>query len=485
MDKKNPITGCRADTLFGYWMMAPERLDSFLEMAWRIAIDADQLKTFSERSQQLREQEAEKPFQIDNRGVAHLSVAGPITKYATSFQSLFGGTSLVQLREKLHMIRQQAGKQVQAVFMTFDSPGGSSSYVPELAAEIRKLGQIIPVFGHAPDQSCSASLFLCSQCTRFTNGVGAAVGSLGTIAKLYDTSERDKTSGVKPVVIATSPIKMIGATGEITEEHKAEIKRYVDSINQVFVDHVKQGRGLTDEQLTEVRSARAYVGQDAVKWGLSDGVCTEEEAYDALQETLSTGKVIRGTGSVVDFKPATLAGAKPRQGARVMLSTKQLEQARTIPGAEQITQESADVTLLQIALQQQQDLKIYESQQTEGPVDVKLATKYATLAQKQVDTLGKDGKLVPEQVKHIKDLCMTDGKPNVAFVVPDSTGPSQFDRLIQTFELNKPNGVVTPVTGAQPAQRQEPGAEDQPKKPDPKRIAALRQQAGFSATVAN
>jgi ClpP class serine protease len=477
-DKKHPITGCRADQLFGDWLIEGSRLDTLVEVAWKIVADPTSLRHQAEKSQQMREEEAAKPPYIVKDGIALLQISGPMTKHPTSFQELFGGTSSLVTQQKLAMIRKEYTQgSVRGLLIEFDSGGGTAAGTPELAAAIRKTAAIMPVLGHAQDVSASASLWCMSQCSYVTAGSGAQVGSLGTMCQLLDTTgtEREKYSG-KPIVITSSPLKGIGY-GPLTDAQKEELQRSVNVANEVFKSEVKTGRGMTDDQIKEAATARVYCGAEAIPIGLVDAMCsTTDEAYEKLQEIMRSGTVTRSTGLVQKFKPASTAVSPPR--SRVMLTAEQLTQARSLPGAENLTAENADSTLLSIATKQRTDITDLQSK-IPAPVDQNVAKGHARVLHREVDLLAKQGNILPEQAKSLKDLFMKEDKPNVSLVMPNTDGVSMANSVLSVLETNKPNGIVGERTSGQPVQKQEPGDDPTKKAISVARQNELRAKAGL------
>src|SRR5947209_1969887 len=107
---KSP-TGCRPAQLFGLWSMEPERFKKLYAQAMRVDLvalgavrkarkaDAPDAPLPSQRpdiedseDEYDLDDEMDQPYTISN-GIAQIAVTGPMSKYETSFQGMFGGTS--------------------------------------------------------------------------------------------------------------------------------------------------------------------------------------------------------------------------------------------------------------------------------------------------------------------------------------------------------------------------------------------------------
>lgn len=344
--RKHPITGCRMDTIFGEWLIDKDTLESYRDSGWAI-LEMGELKNTQARSQDIADAAEEKPFTIQD-GMARIAINGPTTKLDTSMSALFGGTSTMRVRKALSQVRQlKTEGKVNSVFLEIDSPGGTVEGTSELAAAIRKTSMVMPVYVHAEDTACSAALWISTQGTRFTCGNTSMVGSLGVRTTLTDASKMGEGSSVKPVVVDTGPYKSIGAPGHpITEQQMAEMRRHVDQLFSVFKGEVQSARRMSADQIKEAATARVFIGQDAVRVGLCDAVCTTDEALTyAKQHANDPQPVPRDPGQGKNNPVA------PR--SRAMYSETDMASLRKLAGSGMvITAENADQAALQLAVAQ-------------------------------------------------------------------------------------------------------------------------------------
>jgi hypothetical protein len=92
----------------------------------------------------------------------------------------------------------------------------------------------------------------------------AAVGSIGTVARVYTGKEKDVTE----IVSSQSPKKRPDAT---TDAGREQIQEYVDALAEVFVNAVATYRGVSAETvLSDYGQGGILVGERAVKAGMAD-----------------------------------------------------------------------------------------------------------------------------------------------------------------------------------------------------------------------
>lgn len=460
------VTGCRFDTLLGDWIIVQSLLESYVNSGWTI-VEKGELAAFQAKSAAINDQAEEKPYTISN-GIARLGISGPMTKLDTSFSSLFGGTSTFRVRKSLLELRSLFDKgEIKGVFIELDTPGGTVDGTAELVAAIKKTAAVMPVHMHASDMACSAGLWVGTQGTRFTCGSTASVGSLGVKYSLVDSSGIASSSGRKPVVIATGEYKVIGTEGlPVTEVHKAEILRIAHGINDVFKADVASSRKLSPSQIKEVATARVFIGQDAVRVGLCDAVCTCDEAYNMM---LTPAPVGRDPGT--KEKPPVA----PKRSAVMAFTPEELNRVRLLPGASAVTETNAESTVLTVAetavrdaaqlrtkTNEQADLIGTLRANTPKIPDQEILRERLSVATERLQIRVEKGVITSAQQALVMNF-LTDGKNqdgspvvNASAFEKGADGKYAYEKVFAVLD-ESPNGLMKEVSKDQPAPRTEPG----------------------------
>ena len=214
------------------------------------------------------------------RQVAVVRLAGTLMK-ATS--SMDASTSTVQARRDLR--KAAADPEVSAILLAIDSPGGTVAGTADLGADVRAAAKQKPVWAFCDDLCASAAYWVASQADRvYANAGTALVGSIGTVAVVYDLSAAAEKEGVKTLVFNTGPIKGAGTPGTVVnEEHRAYFQGLVNDAQQSFDAAVRKGRGLTEKQLADARTGGVFPAAEALRMGLIDGI----KSYDAVVTELA------------------------------------------------------------------------------------------------------------------------------------------------------------------------------------------------------
>jgi len=256
----------RLSDYVGVWAVEPAAGSALLDLARR----ADLAAHVAAAAPPLLKAALEyTPVKANGQTVAVVTLTGTLMK---SVGSMSGGTSTVAARRA---VRQAANDpEVAAILLAIDSPGGSVAGTADLAADVKAAGKKKPVWAQIEDLGASAAYWVASQADKvFANTATALVGSIGTLAVVYDLSGAADQAGVKTLVFGTGPLKGAGAPGApVTEDQQAYFRGLVDDAQRSFDAAVRSGRGLTDRQLEAVKTGGVFGAADALDRKLVDGV---------------------------------------------------------------------------------------------------------------------------------------------------------------------------------------------------------------------
>ncbi len=218
-------------------------------------------------------------------GVAVIPVEGVLAKRMNMMHAISGGASTQLIEQDIR--EAAASKEISAIVLSVDSPGGTVDGTQELANVIANVNQIKPVVAFGSGVVGSAAYWLASAAGRvFISGDTTAVGSIGVVATHIDHSKQDHDAGLVVTEITAGKFKRIASSNKpLTEEGRATIQAQVDHLYSVFVRHVANNRGVTvDEALSRMADGRLFLGQAAIDVGLVDGVSTLDDLIERLRD---------------------------------------------------------------------------------------------------------------------------------------------------------------------------------------------------------
>ena len=261
------------------WAKSAQEVLSRLDLTQWAALDAE---SAMRRVRANDGDEDDRPYERTEGGTAILSMAGPLTKKATSAQSLFGGTSTIETQRALREAVKDP--EVKRIALHIDSPGGQVSGTADLADAVAKANKSKPVMAYISDMGASAAYWIASQASAIYANTTAMVGSIGVFTVINDMSQAAAEQGVKVHVVRAGKFKGSATPGtEVTESQLAEFQREIDAIAKVFIGAVAKGRGISQDAAASLADGRVHIGASAKKMGLIDGVMGFEDAVKALE----------------------------------------------------------------------------------------------------------------------------------------------------------------------------------------------------------
>lgn len=211
-------------------------------------------------------------------GVAVIALHGVLMKHYSSMQE---STSTVVARR---LVRGAvASRDVGAILLHIDSPGGTVAGMQELAGDIAAASQAKPMIAFCENLCASAAYWAASQAGKIVASPIALVGSIGTYGVIQDFSAAATLKGIKVHVVKAGAHKGAGVPGtEITAEQLAEHQRIVNELNGFFVRGVAAGRGIPLARAEELADGRVHIAAEAQRLGLIDGVQSLDATFTKL-----------------------------------------------------------------------------------------------------------------------------------------------------------------------------------------------------------
>jgi signal peptide peptidase SppA len=223
--------------------------------------------------------------------IAVIPIYGMITQHANSM-----GTSTDEIGAQLNAAI--ASKQVDAILLDVDSPGGAVAGVPELAQRILAAREQKPIFAFANGLMASAAYWLSAMADQIIAMPSSFVGSIGVVYVHEDHSQELAQQGVRITTISAGKYKTEGARFmPLSADAEAQIQANVDRVYRWFVKAVATGRGDTQANvLSGYGEGRALMGEDALAAKLVDRIGTFEETVGRLATRVQRAKA-RGMGA--------------------------------------------------------------------------------------------------------------------------------------------------------------------------------------------
>src|SRR5215471_10928356 len=208
---------------------------------------------------------------------------------------------ITENRDQLKLLKQLAeNKQVAAVILFINSPGGTTTGGEALFTAIRELAQSKPVVGQMGTVAASAA-YIAGLGTDYIVARGNTVtGSVGVIFQWPDVSQLMDKLGVKINEIKSGPLKANPSPFQpVDEAGKAAAEQMVAESQRWFVGLVASRRGIDTARVAGLEQGRVFSGREALDYKLVDQIGGEAEVVKWLEEKRNIPKGLK----VQDWKP--------------------------------------------------------------------------------------------------------------------------------------------------------------------------------------
>ncbi len=238
---------------------------------------------------------ANRAYVVDGVGV--LPITGPIFPRANLLTEVSGATSLTMLQNDHRLLL--ASKDVRAIMLLLDSPGGAVSGVADFASRVALGAARKETRAFVMGSAASAAYWIASSASHISVDRTAVLGSIGVVAAVPKQVEPDESGELWiEVVSSNAPNKRPDPQ---SEDGLSVIRGSLNAIEGIFVGDVAKGRKVpTSKVRSEFGQGGVLIGADAVKSGMADKVESKSTAMNALRMSarLGGGQRVAARGSL-------------------------------------------------------------------------------------------------------------------------------------------------------------------------------------------
>ena len=197
-----------------------------------------------------------------------------------------GGDSLARQVRELRL-----DKNVKAVVLRVNSPGGSALASDIIQREVRLLHKEKPVIISMGDVAASGGYWISTYSNKIFAESNTITGSIGVIGINYNYQKLANNNGITWDVVKTS--KLADSTTIArprTPQELAISQQMVNDIYDDFLNKVSESRKLPKQKVAEIAQGRVWSGTDAKKIGLVDDIGGLNDAIASAAQTAKLGK---------------------------------------------------------------------------------------------------------------------------------------------------------------------------------------------------
>ena len=209
----------------------------------------------------------------------------------------------------------RADKDVKAVVLRVNSPGGSVMASEKIKAELDLLRENVPVIASYGDYAASGGYWISANSDYIFSNATTLTGSIGVFSMIPDIGGvvKDKLHVTITPVKSNEHADMMGMMRALTPKETAYMQASVENIYNKFTSLVAEGRDMTVEDVDAIAQGRVWAGADAIEIGLVDRIGTIEDAIEYAAMS------IEGVTSVNDVQ--VVGYPKPKTTLETLLET--------------------------------------------------------------------------------------------------------------------------------------------------------------------
>ncbi|AOW09216.1 signal peptide peptidase SppA [Flavobacterium gilvum] len=179
-------------------------------------------------------------------------------------------------------------KDIKAVVLRVDSPGGSALTSELIWREIELTKKVKPVVVSMGNYAASGGYYISCNANTIFAEKNTITGSIGVFGILPNFNQLSTKIGINTEQVMTNENAKYSPFVPLNEKFKAVTLEGVERVYKTFVSHVAEGRKMTFAQIDSIAQGRVWTGIEAKRIGLVDKI---GNLNDALNEAASLAKI--------------------------------------------------------------------------------------------------------------------------------------------------------------------------------------------------
>lgn len=205
------------------------------------------------------------------KSIALIPLRGVLSANGPRYMS---GTGMTGFRAMIDAAA--ANKDVGAIVIPTDSPGGTVAGTPETAAAVKAAAAIKPVVAFVDGMNASAAYWITSQASQIWATPSADLGSIGVMGQHMEASKALDEAGLKATIVRSkrAPYKNEANFFEpLSEEAQADLQSRADGYEDDMLAAIAAGRKITaDDVAARFGQGRMKTAPTAQTAGMVDKV---------------------------------------------------------------------------------------------------------------------------------------------------------------------------------------------------------------------
>jgi protease-4 len=165
-------------------------------------------------------------------------------------------------------------KQIQAIIIRVNSPGGAVGPTQEIYEEIQRIDKKKPVYASFGGIAASGGYYIGAATRKIWASAGTLTGSIGVIMEFMDMSKLYEFAKVSPQTVKAGRYKDAGNPARsLTEEEKGMMNKLIAGVHEQFInDILKKRKDRIKGDIHELAQGQIFSGELAKEYGLIDEI---------------------------------------------------------------------------------------------------------------------------------------------------------------------------------------------------------------------
>ncbi|MFY8161955.1 MAG: S49 family peptidase, partial [Candidatus Kapaibacteriota bacterium] len=187
----------------------------------------------------------------DSKQIAIINSVGAISSGKNSSSPFGGGDYEIKSGTFVEQLKKaREDKDVKAIILRIDSPGGSVIASDEMWEEIMKTKKVKPIIASMSDVAASGGYYMAMACDKIVAHPSTITGSIGVILAIPNVAGLMNNLGLTSDTISTTPAaQFMNGMYAYTDKDKAQLYNLSKGIYYRFLSRVAESRGKTVEEI--------------------------------------------------------------------------------------------------------------------------------------------------------------------------------------------------------------------------------------------
>lgn len=195
---------------------------------------------------------------------------------------LFGGGGLSADEIVKQIEIANSNKHVAAIILELNTPGGTVVASEDIAKAVEKSEK--PVVAWMREIATSGGYWIAASTDEIIADPASITGSIGVTGSYLSFEGLFNEYGVKYERLVSGPYKDTGTPfRNLTAQEQSLMQGKINYINELFIDHVSQSRGMDREDVKRVATGEIFLGSEALNLGLVDKLGSKDEAVGSAE----------------------------------------------------------------------------------------------------------------------------------------------------------------------------------------------------------